>query len=141
MYDIYNELEELCETVAKELTESNKKVRDGSGKLTAGDVEYLDKLTHMMKSIKTTLAMMEADEGYSGNDYSGRTYGGTRTMYTRPMYDYSMTNRTRDARGRYSGRYSRADGEFMDKVRDLMETAPDERTREEFRRMIDRMEK
>ena len=76
-------LYELCEIVSRELEECNEKVRKAGGKLSPGDVEYLDKLTHMMKSLKTTIAMMESEgdeDGYSSRgNYSNRFmpwYGG-----------------------------------------------------------------
>lgn len=63
-------LYDLCEVISRELDECNEKIRQAGGKLSAGDVDYLDKLTHALKSIKTTIAMMEADEE-GGNSYRG----------------------------------------------------------------------
>ena len=54
-------LHELCETITRELDDANEKIRKAGGKLSAGDVDYIDKLTHALKSIKTTVAMMEAE--------------------------------------------------------------------------------
>ena len=64
----YEDLEELCETVGHKIKEANDKVRMSNGDLSGGDVEFLDKLTHMLKSIKTTMAMMDAEEVYSGDN-------------------------------------------------------------------------
>ena len=47
--------------------------------------------------------------------------------------------RRRDSMGRYSRRYSGEDG-MLDSLRDLMESAPDERTRAEYRKFIAKME-
>ena len=49
------DLHELCETLSREVGEANDKIRTAGGKLTAGDLEYIDKLTHALKSVKTTL--------------------------------------------------------------------------------------
>ena len=112
--DYINDLHELCETISKEIGEANDKIRNAGGKLSAGDVDYIDKLTHTLKSIKAVIAMMEDEDGYSGNY---------------PMY---MRNRPyaprRDSMGRYStGRmYSRTDGieELVDNVREMMQDLP-----------------
>ena len=137
----YEDLEELCHTVGDKISEANDKVRMASGDLSGGDVEYLDKLTHMLKSIKTTMAMMDAEEdgysrdngGYSGYYYGGHTYP---TGYSRAR----GRNARRDSMGRYSRGYSRGD-EMADQVRELMEKAPDEQTRRDFQKILDRMEK
>lgn len=128
MNDLYKELEELCETVSKELTEANRKTR--GSKLSSSDIDYLDKLTHMMKSIKTTMAMME--EGYSSYSYPMRTY-------SRDPYGHDYSER-RDSMGRYSGRYSRDNDDFMRRLRELSESAPDDRTRKEFDSFMSRIE-
>ena len=73
-------LYELCETINMELESCNEKIRHANGKLTGSDVEYLDELTHTLKSIKAVIAMLEAeDSGYSGHFWDGRYYfdGGT----------------------------------------------------------------
>lgn len=50
--------------------------------------------------------------------------------------------RRRDSMGRYSseGGYSMAGDEMIDELRDLMQDAPDEQTRMEFQRFIQRIE-
>lgn len=119
--DYTRDLHELCGTIYDAIAEANEKIHGAGGKLSAGDVDYVDKLTHALKSVKAVMAM--EDEGYSG-DY-GRIYA------------------RRDDRGRYSGRYqmnySRR-GSMVDELRDLMENAPDDRTRQEFQRFISRIE-
>ena len=57
-----DDLYDLCETVSKELSTANEKIRAAGGKLSAGDLDYLDKITHTMKSAKTIIAMEEAEE-------------------------------------------------------------------------------
>lgn len=88
--DYMNDLHELCETLSREIGEANDKIRSAGGKLSGSDLDYVDKLTHAMKSLKTTIAMLESE-----GDYSERGYGDS----------YA---RRRDAIGRYSRRgYSR----------------------------------
>lgn len=143
-----DDLYDLCETVSREIGEANKKIEAAGGKLSAGDVDYIDKLTHTMKSIKTTIAMAEAEEDYGESGYypyiggyrsfndgmdGGNRRGGNRSNAQR-----------RDSRGRYSrrGGYSRTDAreDFIEDVRELMQDAPDEHTRMKFQRFIQEIE-
>lgn len=131
-------LQEICDTLSKELAKANDKIRAAGGALTTADVDYVDKLTHSIKSVKTTIAMMEAEEGDEGGSYGYAPNGYSR----RPEYSYARRNVRRDSMGRYSGArggYSR-DGAMLDELYELMDKAPDERTRQEMQRMIDRME-
>lgn len=132
-----DDLEELCEKITEEISEANKKLEKTGGKMTAGDLEYIDKLTHALKSIKTTLAMAEYDDEYS-NEYSGARNGKGRGSNARRD---SMGRYSREMRGgnsyayegvNYSGRgYSREDArsEMMEQLRDIEMNARDDRTR------------
>lgn len=139
-------LYELCEVIDRELKEATEKVRKAGGKLSAGDVDYLDKLTHMLKSIKTSVAMMEEEEGgYSGNRYSydGRSYGNN--SYRGRSYEgrsYARGQR-RDSRGRYSrDGYSYAEDidSVVEEMRGMMDHLPEEKRRE-VQRFVDKMER
>ena len=66
------DLHELCETLSREVGDANEKIRAAGGKMTSGDLEYIDRLTHALKSVKTTIAMAEAeDDGESGRYMPG----------------------------------------------------------------------
>ena len=130
-------LYDLCEIVSRELEECNEKVRKAGGKLSPGDVEYLDKLTHMLKSLKTTIAMMESegeDGGYSNRGYmpnwGGYAYEGGNSYAGR-------MNAKRDSMGRYSRNRGYSYAEDMeatkDEMRELAQKMP-----EEHRRKIER---
>lgn len=153
--DYEKELYELCETIKEEISEANEKIKKAGGKLSAGDVEYIDKLTHSLKSIKAVMAMMEDEDGdemsqrYSGVYRRGRSYrggsyddgmmmDGTGRSYARGR----GSNARRDSMGRYSSRmdgYSRH-GDVVESLREVMEEAPDDRTRMEIQRLIEKME-
>lgn len=138
-------LYDLCEVVSHELEESNGKIRKAGGKLSAGDTEYLDKLTHMMKSLKTTIAMIEAeDKGYSGHYWDGETSMDGMSNRGNSYARGRGSNARRDSMGRYSSErgYSRADAkeDFIDEAYELMEKAPDEKTRKKFERLISEMQ-
>lgn len=95
--DYYNELHELCETIKEAISEANEKIKKAGGSLSAGDVEYIDKLTHSLKSIKAVMAMMDEEDGgeYSGSDggsYRGGSYRGGRGG----SYRYSRADGTTD---------------------------------------------
>lgn len=154
MHDLYENLEQLCETVAEEIGEANKKLKASGGKITAGDVEYLDKLTHMLKSIKTTKAMMEAEEGfsdegrYSGYNYSGASYARGRGRNARRdrMGRYASENRMgRSYDGRsYDGMsYDGMSygGDMMTELRELMEEAPNNQIKQRFQSFISEIER
>ena len=130
MKDYMKELDELCEKTAMSITHANKKLSQDSNPISVGDADYLDKLTHMMKSIKTIMAMDE----YNEDDYSERN------SYARGR------NVRRDSMGRYNSRrndgYSYHDGResMIDRLNDIMYDAPDERTRQEVQRLISKMQ-
>ena len=134
--DYTKDLHELCETLSREIGEANEKIRSAGGKLSAGDLDYIDKLTHALKSVKATIGMME-DDGYSSNyPYMGGFYGDM----NRGSYRRSYAQK-RDSMGRYSRErgYSRDDG-MVEELRELMQDVPDERTRQEFQRFITKLE-
>ena len=148
-----DDMYDLCETVAKEIGEANQKIEAAGGKLSGADVDYIDKLTHTMKSIKSVIMIAENDEnGESGyypymGGYGYRSYengGGGGGQSNRR--GGGCSNQRRDSRGRYSREsrrgYSRDEArmDFIEDVRDLMRDAPDEHTRMKFQRFIDEIE-
>lgn len=166
MDEYIKDLHELCETISEEIGEANKKIKSAGGKLTAGDVDYVDKLTHTLKSIKTTIAMMEADDGEYSSRYSymggGMSYardgrggnrGGQGGSYEGSYEDGGMSmrggsyargrgrNARRDSMGRYSSErgYSRDDG-MVEQLRELMEDAPNEQIKREMERLVSKIE-
>ena len=135
--DIVKELYDMKETVANEIADENKKIRASGGKIDLKDVDLIDKLSHSMKSLATTCAMLEAEEnGYSG-DYmpSGPYYPGTSGRYSRESRE--NRNGYSGNRGGYSrndGRYSRENrggygysraGDMAEQLRQMMDDAPD----------------
>ena len=138
------ELMKLKDTLCNELEEYSRK-----GKMSAGDLEVVDKLTHTIKNLDK---IIENYEEYSGAmDYSRERGYSNR---------YSMArgrgrNARRDSMGRYSSRsdmggysnerdgYSRegySGHDMVMELRELMEEAPDDRTRMEFEKFIRKME-
>lgn len=138
------ELYKLKETLCNELEEYSKK-----GKMSAGDLEIVDKLSHSIKNIDKII------EKYDESEYSGAMGYSNRMIYGRGGYsnerggysnnDYSMARG--DGRGRGSnarrdsmGRYASEGHDMVMELREMMEEAPDERTRMEFEKFIRKME-
>ena len=143
-------LYDLCETVYKELETANEKIKTAGGEVSGGDIEFLDRLTHIMKSLKTTIAMMESEMFENGNSdyYGGRYfYDGDMSMAGGRGGSYARGGRggRSNARGGSYARggrgYSRADAreDFIEEIEELMEKAPDEKTRMKFERMLEEM--
>lgn len=141
------ELHKLCEKAMDSIAESMKKLEKDPERLNADDADYLNDLAHIVKSVKTVIAMEEYSDGYSGD-------GGWN--YNRPYYtsgNYYMGNsgvrRMRDSMGRFTsrdggysnGNYSRGDGYSRDASRKKMvqklETLMDDTMSEQERMAIE----
>ena len=157
--DLMKEVYDLKETVGHKIAQANKKIQANGGEIDGGDIDVIDKLTHSLKSLVTTCAMLEAEEdgGYSGRyepnwnrgvvyGYSGRErrdggysgegrggYSGNGGGYSR---GYSRENRNGYSR---NGGYSRA-GDMTEQLRQMMDEAPDDMTRQEIKKLMDRMD-
>ena len=137
-------MHKMIEYICDEMEELEKKANK-EGKLSMAEIQYADILAHLKKNILTADAMMESDDGYSG-DYSyarGRGRG---------------TNARRDSMGRYSrdggsydesyddmsyrrGGYSREDAkeEILMKLHN-MERGANEESKKMIRRWIKQAE-
>ena len=103
----------LCEVTSKKLDMMAEKFRKNGDEIPNNDVAIFNDLTHALKSIKTSIAMIEADDGEYG--YSSRSYS---NHYAGPYYN---KNDGASYRNRSSmGRYSRSDGlhEMLDNLSD-----------------------
>jgi len=156
-------LHKLCEALMEELEEYSKKIEKSDG-MSVGDLEAVDKLSHALKSIKTTTAMIEAGEE-EGNSYrSGNSnhympWYGTSYESGRGGQGGGNSNRNgspnrnnmsfaRGGRGnnptgrnqysRESG-YSYAEEQFEMALQEAMNAAPDEQVREKLQRIMDEM--
>lgn len=143
-------MDRLLDYIDSELDELERKA-DKDGKLSMSEIQYVDILAHAKKNLLKGEEMYEETEGgYSKYSGEGGSYARGRGR-----------NARRDSMGRYSrerggnrgysrergySRYSREgnysmDGEEMvDELRELMDNAPDERTRAEMQKMISKME-
>jgi len=114
MHELYDLKDMLC----KELESYGKK-----GELSAGTLDIVDKLTHTIKNLDKII------ENYEEQEYSGRGY----------RANESYRGRSYGRMGRSYRGYSRA-GDITEQLRNLMNEAPDDRTRQEIQSLVSRME-
>lgn len=129
-------MHKLYEYACGELKELEKKADKG---LSSAELEYANKLTELKKNI-LKIEMLEGDSEYSEdypnyNRMGGNMYGHSyRGSYGRGRYA------KRDSMGRYSrDDYSMAADDVIHQLEDMMETAPDERSRKKIRELISEM--
>ena len=127
--EIIKDLELLCDMISDKIAEKTRKIQ--SNGMTDGDLDTIEKLTHSLASVKKIMAFMD-DEEYSGNypDSYRMAYRGS----------YRGGSYKRDRMGRYSGERGYSRNDLADKMRDLMRDAPDDRTRQEMQRMIEKLD-
>ena len=147
---MHEDMKNLCDSldfVYDDLAKVNQQIRSNNGALNRDHVEYLDKLTHTIKSLETTKAMKQAAEDEERGGYGG--YGMRQMYYPGSMYpvggyrDDGMPRDYRDGYGRNQDRDSRGryadDQQMRDKLRTMMASTRDENTRMELQRMMDSM--
>ena len=125
-------MHKLLEYVCSEMSDLERKA-DKDGKLSMAEMSYLDTLAHTKKNLLKAEEMSE--DGYS-NGYS---------MNRDNSYRGNGYARRRDSRGRYSrdynrGGYSMAADDMVAELRELMNDAPDDKTRMEFEKFIRKVE-
>lgn len=115
-------LEELREILCRELEEIAER-----GELSAGTLETVDKLTHTLKNLDK---IMMGDSYSNAGDWYGMGYG--------YRDDYRNANSYRGRKRDSMGRYSRADAreDMAEKLRHMMDDAPDSRTREALEKAL-----
>ncbi len=156
-------MHKLIEYICDELEELERKA-DKEGKLSMAEVQYMDTLAHAKKNL------MKADEMWEDSEYSmagggnyrrsyegggggggqSRRGGGNRNSYRGNSYEGGGSyargrgrNANRDSMGRYSrdGGYSMGGSqEMVEELRELMQEAPDDQTRMEFQKFIQKLE-
>ena len=129
------DLRKIKEKLCQELEEAGKKI-EKSDNLSAGDLEYLYKLTDTVKNIDKIEMLEESGYSRDGDWDTNGTYNGGASYARR-----------RDSRGRYTRdsypRYSRDDAKahMMEQLEELMGSASSERERDALRRCMEQIEK
>lgn len=123
-------MHKLMEFICDEMDELENKITK-DGKLSMAEIQYLDTLAHTKKNLLKANEMLEEDE-YSGK-YDNHIYSKSRIG---DGYDYARRHARRDSMGRYS-----SDNDMLiHELRNLMEDAPDEHTKAEFKKFIQKIE-
>lgn len=141
-------LYELCDILNKDIEKMNEKIKKMGGELNDNTLAYVDKLTHALKSVKTSIAMIEEEQGgysnrgmsYARGDRTGRVhYNDGRVSYGDSYGGYDDSyGRKRDS----MGRYSRADAkeDMIKQLHGLMNDA-EPSMRGEFQTFITKLER
>ena len=96
--DNIKSLYEISDMLGEQLADATSRLKSGGGKISNQDADYIDKLTHSMKSVK---CVIEMDEGEDDGSYESNP--GNRS-YARNSYRNSY-------RGSYgNGSYARGRG-------------------------------
>ena len=136
-----HKLYELKQMLCDELEEYGSK-----DKLDVGGLEIVDKLAHAVKNLDKIIESYEEEEEYSmeGRPYAqGGNMGG---QNYRGSYARGRRNAKRDSMGRYSRNrypregYSMAAEDVIEEVRGMMQDAPDDRTRREYEKIVQKLE-
>lgn len=135
MKDLY----ELKKMLIDLLNEYSKK-RD----LSSNALQTIDTLAHACKNVCKIIEFCEQEEEYSGRmnrSYMDRSYDGYRS-YDDGSYGYYGEGGMSGRRGRAAnGRFVSRDGSDMARqLRSMMNEAPDEQTRRELQRVVEKME-
>ena len=128
-------MHKLIEYICDELEDLERKV-EKEGKLSMSETQYGDMLAHFKKNLLKADEMSDGEYSYAYRDpMYGR--GGMRGG----RYSYARTRR--DSMGRYSrdGGYSMGTEEMVKELHELMADAPDDRTRKDFERFIEKIER
>lgn len=156
-------MHKLMDYICEQMEELERKA-DKDGKLSMAEIEYLDKLAHIKKSLLTSEAMWEDSEfSEAGGSYGSYARGGQGGGSSRGGQGGGRSNAgsgayargrgrgaRRDSMGRYSrdggsyeggsyeGGYSGAD-DFRMELQELMQDAPNEQIRMKLQRLMSEM--
>ena len=153
--ELINDLYDLKEIIGHKIADAKKKLQKANGTMDVSDIEIIDKLTHTMKSLVSTCVMLEAEEDGGYSKYAGPVYHPETTYgYAGRRGERRDDGYSREGRDGYSGnnggysrnRYSRENRngysrgmDWNEHLQMMMDEAPDEGTRMEIKKLMDRM--
>lgn len=126
-----HKLYDLKEKLMQELEDYSE-----NGKFSKEDVESIK---YIASAIDHICNIVEEGDEYS-NMYYGEDDGSYARGDNRGENGSYARGRGRNARRDSMGRYSRANDDMIEKLRIMMQEAPDQQTRQEFQRFIQKME-
>jgi hypothetical protein len=119
-----HKLYELKKTLCAELEEYAKR----GNNLDLQSLETIDILAHAVKNLDKVIKAEDEELGYSGRSYANNSYNSYEGGWS------NMRSRMSNARDRYS--YT----DTMESFKKLIDSAPDEQTRVELSRMMQKFE-
>ena len=134
-------MHKLMQYLCDELEELERKA-EKDGKLSMAEVQYMDTLAHTKKNL------LKADELWEESEYSMEDPYARRGSYSYARGGRGGSrrggnrggNRGANQYGSYDmGGYSRAN-DMADQLRDMMQDAPDEKTRQEIQRLVNKLD-
>lgn len=126
MQELYKLKEALCEELSKY---ANKGISGGAA------LEIIDKLAHACKNVCKIIEYCEGED-MSFDEGSYRSYNGGGS-YAGGSYAGGYSGR---GRSRAMSRYSSAENEMAQKIRELMNEAPNERVRQSMQNLLKEIE-
>ena len=126
-----NRLYELKEKLMNELEEYGSQEE-----MTAGTLDVVDKLAHTIKN----LCKIIDDEEYHMDGGSMRRGSYSDGSMRGGSYDRYSRGRGRGARRDSMGRYSSNSDMMLEQLQELMQDAPDERSRQEIQKLVTKFE-
>lgn len=130
-------LYDLCDLLSEATEEVVGQVHKAGNKMTASQLDQIDKLTHALKSVKTTLAMVESEEdrhGYGNYGNYGRRDSRGRYMndgYSRPYMADQPDRRPPDVYGSGNG------SNLVNELNRIMAQETNQRKLEMYQQMLD----
>ena len=109
----YEALKEMCDTLTQELARTNDKISAAGGKITMEDIKYIQPLVHAIKSVDTSLAMLEAKE-HGSYDHGSYDEGESHRYVSQWDENASERGRGRYAKRDSMGRYASYEGSYDD---------------------------
>ena len=145
---MHRELEKVKNELIEELIEESK---DG---INEKNYRVIDTLAHAAKNVCKLIEDEESKESYGrvyyGGHYNGMSYGDDRGGYGEDYGDHGYSSygddnsygrgRGRGAHRDSMGRYASSDA-WMDRLKDMERSEPDERKKREIKEFIARLEK
>lgn len=135
MHELYELKEKLCRELKKYSGED----------VTTSSLEVVDKLSHAIKNLDKIIEKYEEEDGGSygynsyENNYRGNSNRGGRGSYNSYTRGRGR-NAKRDSMGRYSSEGYSRNSDIANELREMMMDAPDEQTRQEYQKVISKLE-
>lgn len=138
-------LMELCEILEREVRRINERLDNSNGPIVPEDACHIETVTKAILNVKKSMHIAKELEMLDNYDPYGASRRNVPPMHMKHNYDQYGTNNEYGHDDSYGGgRERNARGQFMDGetshlVREIMTNTKDERTRDQLRKLLERM--